>query len=192
MSCGEIIGQNAAESARDETPVALVNGEPLTRGMLKGLANVMMAQEGKTEEQAYQSAFSYLVKNELLQQEAARQGLLPSEQEVNDEVNRILENAREHQQIGESLKIQAEARGVDLESEEFREILSESIIGMLAHGKLNQQILNQAGGDRDKYNEVHDQLIRDLLSKSTIEIHPAELPQGGQNIHVPAPEEITS
>jgi hypothetical protein len=192
QSIGAIIGQNAAESARDETTVARVNGEPLTRGMLKGLANVIMAQEGKTEEQAYQSAFTYLVKNKLLQQEAAREGLLPSEQEVNDEVDRILENAREYPPIGESLMIQAEARGVNVESAEFREILSQSIVGMLAHGKLNEQLLNHAGGDRNKYNQLHDQLIHDLLSQSTIEILSADLPQGGEKNHVPSPEEIIS
>lgn len=190
VSPAEQIAEYIVSNEGDATPIAYINGETITRGVLVGLAATMADTNGIPLEQAYQDALSLLIQNTLLEQESERRGYTPTDQEAIERTRQYIEGAKKIPEAERLLEKQAERLGVSLKSEEFIQLYAPTMKRMMLAERLNQHILDEVGGDPAHFEAALQALVANLLNNASIEIVSANLPPEAANVHIPTVAEL--
>lgn len=182
--------RNAAVGIGDTTPIAWVNGQPIHRDALEGAARSISGQTGTKPEDAYQEAFNLLIQNTLIKELATRDGITTTDQEVDERVQSLLENAKENPSLQVIYTAQAQEFGVAWDSPEFAAFLKQQWSIALPVEKWNAKLSEQAEGDAQKYREEKVRRLSEMLSNAEIRPEEAALPEKAKAIHIPEISEL--
>ena len=182
---------NSVMGLQDTTPVGWINDRAISRGTLAGLANTYRDLGIPNQGAAYQNALNLLVQNTLFLQEATRLGLLPTDLEVDERVQVLLDAARDNNhQLREMYIAQAEELGTTWDSPEFKAFLKKTHKEIMPVEKLNQQLLEQVNGDTEQFNALKVQLLSELISTAIIRLDATALPDEAKDVHIPQLSEL--
>ncbi len=192
QSISDLLGRSYAVGAGDDRPVAWVGDEYISLGQFIGLKEVLINVEKVPPEQANQDALNRLVRIKIIQLLAKEMGLTPKPMEVEDRLALLYEQATQTPEILAILEPQAKVRGMDWESEAFKDLLRESLIHALEAEHLYQKVLEQADGDSSiALSRVAD-LIVERYSSLDIRLEVSNLPEDALNIHPPNIDDLNA
>lgn len=184
------LARNATAGISDTTPIAWVNGQSIHRGALEGLALSISDQKGTKPEDAYQEAFNLLVQNTLIKELAAQDGITTTDQEVDERVQALLENAKENSSLQAIYIAQAQDFGVAWDSPEFAAFLKQQWSIALPVEKWNAKLSEQVDGDTQKYRDEKVRRLSEMLSTAQIRLEETALPEKAKALHIPEISEL--
>ena len=173
-SPGERIGRSVARlGSRANTPVVVVNGEPITLAEIEATKEALMTLPGyDNEREAYKEALRSQVRSRVLLQKAKASGIVVSDEEVDRAIESLPEETRD------SLEQQLKVRGQSTDLKTNRDIRS-LIWSSLMKSKFEER-LKEAG----KSPEERDRMIQMWVREANLTLHTAQLPKIAQSISI--------